>query len=132
MSGRSMSGGAEVLHEARGAAFWITINRPDRRNAINRAVVEGIRAGLARAHEDPGIRAVVLTGAGDKAFCAGGDLAPGEGFVFDHARPNAAYADLLSTVIEEKNFRRIATRYDKLARNFLSAVALATLVAFWV
>lgn len=95
MSGRSMSGGAEVLHEARGAAFWITINRPDRRNAINRAVVEGIRAGLARAHEDPGIRAVVLTGAGDKAFCAGGDLAPGEGFVFDHARPNAAYADLL-------------------------------------
>lgn len=90
-----MSGEAEVLHEARGHAFWITINRPDRRNAINHAVVAGIRDGLARAHADPGIRVIVLTGAGDKAFCAGGDLAPGKGFSFDHAKPNVDYADLL-------------------------------------
>lgn len=90
-----MSGKPEILHEARGPALWITINRPDKRNAINKVVLDGIREGLTRAHASPAIRAVVLTGAGDAAFCAGGDLQPGQGFVFDHARPNMDYADLL-------------------------------------
>ena len=84
-----------VLHEKRGAAFWITINRPDKRNAINKEVVDGIRAGYRAAHADPAIRAIVLTGAGDKAFCAGGDLQPGKGFAFDLSRPNVDYADML-------------------------------------
>ncbi|MGE8369405.1 enoyl-CoA hydratase/isomerase family protein [Cupriavidus sp.] len=84
-----------VLHEKRGAAFWITINRPDKRNAINKEVVDGIRAGYRAAHADPVIRAIVLTGAGDKAFCAGGDLQPGKGFAFDLSRPNVDYADML-------------------------------------
>lgn len=90
-----MSGEAEILHEARGPALWIIINRADKRNALNQAVIDGIHDGLARAHADPAFRAIVLTGAGDKAFCAGGDLQPGQGFVFDHARPNMDYADLL-------------------------------------
>ena len=84
-----------VLHERRGQAFWITINRPDKRNAINADVVAGMRAGLRAAHADAAVRAVVLTGAGEKAFCAGGDLQPGAGFAFDAARPTIDYADLL-------------------------------------
>ncbi|KJK22987.1 enoyl-CoA hydratase [Burkholderiaceae bacterium 16] len=84
-----------VLHEKRGAAFWITINRSDKRNAINKEVVDGIRAGYRAAHADPAIRAIVLTGAGDKAFCAGGDLQPGKSFAFDLSRPNVDYADML-------------------------------------
>ncbi|MBB1633177.1 enoyl-CoA hydratase/isomerase family protein [Cupriavidus sp. UME77] len=84
-----------VLHEKRGAAFWITINRPDKRNAINKEVVAGIRAGYRAAHADPAIRAIVLTGAGDKAFCAGGDLQPGKGFAFDLSQPSVDYADML-------------------------------------
>lgn len=84
-----------VLREKRGQAYWITINRPDKRNAINVEVVEGIRAGYAEAHADPEVRVIVLTGAGDKAFCAGGDLQPGKGFAFDLARPNMAYADMM-------------------------------------
>lgn len=90
-----MSTEAEVLHDVRGDAFWITVNRPDKRNAINHAVVAGIRDGFARAHADPAIRVIVLTGAGDKAFCAGGDLQPGKSFAFDHAKPNVDYADML-------------------------------------
>ena len=86
---------AVVLHERRGRAFWITINRPDKRNALNAAVIEGLRAGLRAAHADPEVRVVVLTGAGDKAFCAGADLQPGQGFAFDFSRPNGDYADLL-------------------------------------
>lgn len=86
---------AAVLHEKRGPVFWITINRPDKRNAINAEVIAGIRAGYAAAHGDPAMRAIVLTAAGDKAFCAGGDLQPGAGFAFDLSRPNVDYADLM-------------------------------------
>ena len=90
-----MSNSAAVLQEKRGHAFWITINRPDKRNAINKDVTDGIRAGYAAAHADPEVRVIVLTGAGDKAFCAGADLQPGKGFAFDLAKPNVAYADML-------------------------------------
>jgi enoyl-CoA hydratase/carnithine racemase len=84
-----------VLHERRGAAFWITINRADKRNAINPEVIEGIRGGMRAAHADTQVRAIVLTAAGDKAFCAGGDLQPGAAFTFDLSRPNLSYADML-------------------------------------
>ena len=86
---------AAVLHEKRGPVFWITINRADKRNAINAEVVAGIRAGYRAAHEDPQMRAIVLTAAGEKAFCAGGDLQPGAGFAFDLSRPSIDYADML-------------------------------------
>lgn len=84
-----------VLHDKRGRAFWITINRPDKRNAINGDVVAGIRDGYRQAHADPEVRVIVLTAAGEKAFCAGGDLQPGKGFSFDLSRPNLDYADML-------------------------------------
>ena len=86
---------APVLHDKRGRAFWITINRPDKRNAINAEVIAGIRAGYRAAQADADVRVIVLTGAGDKAFCAGADLQPGKGFAFDATRPNLDYADLL-------------------------------------
>jgi enoyl-CoA hydratase/carnithine racemase len=86
---------ATVLHDKRGAAFWITINRPDKRNAINAEVIAGIRAGYAAAHADAEVRVIVLTGAGDKAFCAGADLQSGKGLAFDLARPGTDYADML-------------------------------------
>lgn len=63
----------EVLYSRDDRVATITINRPDRRNAINQAVVAGISEALARA-SDEDARVVVVTGAGDKAFCAGGDL----------------------------------------------------------
>ncbi|MEX3009604.1 enoyl-CoA hydratase-related protein [Hoeflea sp. TYP-13] len=56
------------------SVLTITINRPERRNALNETVAQGIARGLDEAEADRQVRAVVLTGAGDKAFCAGGDL----------------------------------------------------------
>ncbi len=88
---------ATVLHDKRGHAFWITINRPDKRNALNASVIAGIVEGYRCAHEDSDVRVIVLTGAGDKAFCAGADLQPGAGFAFDLSQPNLAYADMLRT-----------------------------------
>ncbi|MGH2746614.1 MAG: enoyl-CoA hydratase/isomerase family protein [Actinomycetota bacterium] len=66
--------GPEVLYETDGAVARVTINRPDRRNAINPAVVEGISSALSAAEADDEVRAVVLSGTGERAFCAGGDL----------------------------------------------------------
>lgn len=63
----------EVILEQRGPVAWITISREERRNAIDAAVIRGIAAALDQAVASDA-RAIVLTGAGDKAFCAGGDL----------------------------------------------------------
>ena len=52
----------------------LTIDRPDTRNALGREVREGLFAGWARFEADPELRVAILTGSGDKAFCAGGDL----------------------------------------------------------
>jgi len=52
----------------------LTINRPERRNALSWEVVRALREGLAVAKGDPEVRVMVLTGAGEKAFCAGADL----------------------------------------------------------
>jgi enoyl-CoA hydratase/carnithine racemase len=87
-----------VLVEKRGDVLWITLNRADKRNAFNSEVLAAVAEGWRRANADPGVRAIVLTGAGDKAFCAGGDLQPGQAFAFDHARPSTDYADLLRDV----------------------------------
>ncbi len=65
---------AEILHERHDGILVVTINRPDARNAVNAAVARGLGAALDEAEADETIRAVVITGAGDRAFCAGMDL----------------------------------------------------------
>jgi enoyl-CoA hydratase len=62
-----------ILTEARDGVLLVTLNRPEQRNAVNRAVAEGIAAALDRLDEDDALRVGVLTGAG-KGFCAGMDL----------------------------------------------------------
>ncbi|MCW8193966.1 enoyl-CoA hydratase/isomerase family protein [Proteobacteria bacterium 005FR1] len=85
----------EVKLEKRGQAFWITLNRPEKRNAINQTVIDGIREGYEKAHSDSEVRVIVLTGAGEAAFCSGADLQPGKAFAFDYSKPNVDYADLM-------------------------------------
>jgi enoyl-CoA hydratase/carnithine racemase len=63
-----------VLYEVDDGVAWLTINRPDTRNALSRAVRDGLFAGVRRFNADAEAKVLVLTGAGDKAFCAGGDL----------------------------------------------------------
>ncbi|MEE6137587.1 crotonase/enoyl-CoA hydratase family protein [Mycobacterium sp. 050128] len=60
--------------ERRGNVLLITINRPDARNAVNGAVSTAVGDALEEAQHDPEVWAVVITGAGDKSFCAGADL----------------------------------------------------------
>lgn len=63
-----------ALTERRGNVLVITINRPEARNAVNGAVSTAVGDALEQAQNDPEVRAVVITGAGDKSFCAGADL----------------------------------------------------------
>jgi enoyl-CoA hydratase/carnithine racemase len=64
-----------VLFEARADGIAvITINRPDQRNALGKDVRDGLFAAWDRFERDPALRVAILTGAGEKAFCAGGDL----------------------------------------------------------
>lgn len=72
MTGSESSSAVAFAVEGRTAS--ITIDRPERRNAINPEVVRGIADALRSAEEDDSVHAVVLTGRGERAFCAGGDL----------------------------------------------------------
>jgi enoyl-CoA hydratase/carnithine racemase len=67
----------DLWTERRGKSLWIWIDREARRNAINQAVIEGIKAAVVESQHDPDLRCVVLTGAGRKVFCAGADLSSG-------------------------------------------------------
>lgn len=59
----------------RGAVRVVTVNRPDKLNALNAATLDALHAAFDDAAQDPGVRVVVLTGAGPKAFVAGADIA---------------------------------------------------------
>ncbi|MBS1694076.1 MAG: enoyl-CoA hydratase/isomerase family protein [Actinobacteria bacterium] len=63
-----------VHYEVRRGVAWLTINRPDARNSLNTAVRDGLFDGVRTFNDDDSAKVLVLTGAGDKAFCAGGDL----------------------------------------------------------
>ena len=63
-----------TTYELRGPVAWLTINRPEARNALNSEVREGLFAGVRRFNDDDAAKVLILTGAGDRAFCAGGDL----------------------------------------------------------
>jgi len=63
-----------VRYQVTDGVAWLTIDRPDARNALNKAVRDGLWAGTRRFNADDSARVLVLTGAGTKAFCAGGDL----------------------------------------------------------
>lgn len=63
-----------VLYKVDGAIAHITLNRPEKRNALNEALVAGLKDSLTRANSDEAVRAVVISGAGND-FCSGADLA---------------------------------------------------------
>ncbi len=90
-----------VLYESRPPAVVITLNRPDRSNALSRGLIAALTDTFSRARDDAAARCVLLTGAGS-AFCAGMDLAELEATVTQGAEANAVWDDAL----------RLATLYD--------------------
>src|SRR3954464_13377127 len=64
----------ELLYEVKDGVATITLNRPDQRNALNGELLAALVEAMRRARDDETVRAVVLTGAGERVFCAGADL----------------------------------------------------------
>ena len=65
---------AELVRERRGALSLLRLNRPDARNSLTSSLVDALGTALLEAEADPGVRAIVLTGTGERAFCSGMDL----------------------------------------------------------
>jgi enoyl-CoA hydratase len=78
-----------VLTERRSDHLLITLNRPQKLNALNHQVLSELEAAILSCQDDPAIRSVILTGSGDRAFCAGADIDE------LHGLSTAAAADLL-------------------------------------
>ncbi len=88
-----------VLTELSDRILTVTVNRPEKLNALNAEVVDGLHAAFAAAKDDPAVGAVILTGAGEKAFVAGADIAGFRAFTpvaaRDFARKGQAAFDLV-------------------------------------
>lgn len=87
--------GAELFVEQRGPVLWLTINREERRNSMSHSVLAGMAQAISAAQTDRIVRAIVVTGVGDKAFCAGADLQSAKAFTTDYSEPLGHLAQLL-------------------------------------
>src|SRR5439155_11938518 len=95
----------ELLEERRGGVLWLTLNRPERKNAVSPELRDALIEALNRAQSDDEIRCAVLTGAGE-AFCTGVDLAASAASQAGPAgRPDA---DTVRTATKEGMHRMIA------------------------
>ncbi|MDH5264177.1 MAG: enoyl-CoA hydratase/isomerase family protein [Betaproteobacteria bacterium] len=74
MEERLSGAGGDLLADIRGGVATVTLNRPAALNALTLAMLEGLASWLDAWEGDPRVRVVALRGAGDKAFCAGGDI----------------------------------------------------------
>jgi enoyl-CoA hydratase/carnithine racemase len=120
-----------VAYQARGSSAWLTIDRPDRRNALSPEVVDELLTGLARAAGEEATRVVVLTGSGDRAFCAGGDLgsiAPADGRVEEHER-RSRIGSLLRAIVDHPKPVIARVNGHALAGGFGLALACDLIVA---
>lgn len=101
-----MSSGSDLLVERKGTTTWITLNRPDARNALSMAVNIELGELALEIESDDNVRAVVITGAGDKAFCAGADLKERKGVPASETGP---YINAISTAINNVGLIRKPT-----------------------
>ena len=85
-----------TLYDLKSGAAWITLNRPENRNALSAILVSELYEHLGEANQDPNVRCIVITGSGT-AFCAGADLksAPGSSI---EGRRSVPYPDVLKRI----------------------------------
>ena len=99
-----------VLRERRDATLVVTLNRPEKLNALSTAMLEELDAALDEAEGDADVRVVVVTGAGDRAFVAGADI--GEYAELDHA----------GFVAYQRRSRELFTRIDVFGTPVIGAI----------
>lgn len=86
---------AELLTEQRGPVLWLSINREARRNAVSHGVLASLAQAVDAAQGRDDLRAIVVTGVGERAFCAGADLQADKAFTTDYSEPHGHLAQVL-------------------------------------
>jgi enoyl-CoA hydratase/carnithine racemase len=99
-----------VLVERRSDIATVILNRPEKLNALNKALWQAVGAAMAALGEDDGVRAIILTGAGDKAFAPGADITE-----FESERSNIAEARAYGAVMHETMGRIATCRHPTIA-----------------
>jgi methylglutaconyl-CoA hydratase len=94
-----MAGTEATLYEIKKGAAWITLNRPDNRNALSSILVSELYNHLLAANADDAVRSIVITGNGT-AFCAGADLKSPPGQTIDGGGRAVPYPEVLTTIME--------------------------------
>src|SRR5262247_3414764 len=89
-----------VLYEKKGAIAYVTLNRPKVLNALNQATWENLRTAFEAARDDAGVRGVILTGAGDKAFIAGADISELAHVTAVEAEQSSSYGQEVLSLVE--------------------------------
>lgn len=85
----------ELSVEQRDAVLWLAITREERRNAMSHGVLAAMAQAISAAQTQRSVRAIVITGAGTKAFCAGADLQSANAFTTDYSEPHGHLAQVL-------------------------------------
>ena len=88
----------DLAVELRGPVLWLTITREERRNAMSHGVLASMAQAIGQAQGRRDIRAIVVTGVGSKAFCAGADLQSANAFTTDYSEPQGHLAQVLRAV----------------------------------
>ena len=94
-----MAGTEATLYEIKKGAAWITLNRPENRNALSAILVNELYTHLQNANQDPAVRSIVITGNGP-AFCAGADLKSPPGQTIDGGGKSVPYPDVLMGILD--------------------------------
>lgn len=84
-----------LLSENRQGILWLTLNRPQARNALNRQLSGALKSAFEAASGDPSVRAIVLTAAGGQVLCAGADLKEDNGRMFEGGAGSNPIADVM-------------------------------------
>jgi len=93
----------DILYEAGNGVATVTINRPEKRNAVRPLTYEELTHAMHHAADDPNIGVAVLTGSGDRAFCSGGDISDHASRTPDVGRTHMRRLFALSSVMRVIN-----------------------------
>jgi len=102
----------DIIYEIRNSIGWVTLNRPEKRNALNHEIVNQLKSALAEAETDDQVRVIVMRGAG-KDFCAGADLANLE---------KLSQASILDNIEDASRFAALLLQIRKLKKPVVAAV----------
>ncbi len=104
---------SDLLVERRSGVIFVTLNRPESLNALNFPIIRGLNAVLDTADSDHDVRAVCITGAGERAFCAGGDIKAARDRGLEWKAGQGTLEDVLQFFKEEYALNRRMFHFSK-------------------